>query len=93
MTKIKQKVQRTYTVFQLDPDYYEDGTMRILEDKGCGHKHKTLRSACRCCYGNTLEDWRGARIRDNTSGNILCEGSWDNFRDRTIYKTKYNHEK
>ncbi len=90
------KVERSYTVFQLDPDYYVDGSMRILEDKSCGHKHKTLRTAGRCCGRKsrcrdekTREEWSEARIRENTSGLILCEDSRDDFRDRHIYRTKY----
>jgi hypothetical protein len=88
------KIVRTYTVFQLDPDFYEDDSMRINEDKSCGHKHKTIQMAFRChsrkSYGRDRKpEWIGARIIENTTGFIYCEGGWDNFRDRAVFRTRY----
>ena len=91
------KIVRTYTVFQIDPDYRdEEGSMRILEDKGCGHKHKTFLAAWKCHVKKAYtrdrkvnDEWYGSRIRENASGFIYCEGGWDNFRRRAVYRTRY----
>ncbi len=79
------KTQRTYTAFLVDPHYFADGSRRILENMSCGHKHKAFRGAWRCKYNKF--DAEAARIRENTSGRINCEGRDDDFR--VGYKTCY----
>ena len=80
----------SYTVCFQDPDYYEDGSKRVVEGKDCGHRHDTFEKACKCkkrlykkyCLQGEDETvvWLSMRIRENLTARIHYTGPHDDYR-------------